>query len=139
MGLDLSSCAPKLGMLGCSAVLAFGFVELFLGPTSGFGEALWTIITACIMAPIEIPSLFTCTDSCSLFKRFILGTLRMNNWYLRGALYIALSILMYFGGHVWAILAAIVTDVMGVSYLAAEWQGLRETEERTQFGYVPSV
>ena len=43
----MSNCAPQFGLLGNSAILALGLVNLLVG--HGFGESLWTIIAAVLM------------------------------------------------------------------------------------------
>jgi len=72
--------------------------------------------------------LWKCNDKCEKFTDILKNKLMMKNWYVRGTLYALLSILM-FSGSVYCIIAGLVMDVMAISYIFAEFQGLRETSE----------
>ena len=78
--------------------------------------------------PLECPMLWKCNDKCEKFTDILKNKLMMKNWYVRGTLYALLSILM-FSGSVYCIIAGLVMDVMAISYIFAEFQGLRETSE----------
>ena len=66
-----------------------------------------------------------------MISEVLLDKVMLKNWYIRGSLYAMMSILMWMAGTTWCIIAALTLDVMGCSYIVAEFQGLRETAADT--------
>jgi len=46
MGLDLSACAPKFGLAGNIAVLAFGMISLVAAFS---GNAIWVVVAGILI------------------------------------------------------------------------------------------
>eukprot|EP00936_MAST-01D_sp_MAST-1D-sp1_P000892 g892.t1 len=125
VNVDASEAAPKAGVFITVVDLILGLFGAITS-TGNIFCALWTIACTIPMSMIEIPRLWNCIDRCAAPLDFIMNKLKLTNWYLRGAVYILVSIVMYIGG-AWPLeLSGALTTGLGLFYWAAEYQGLRD-------------
>mmetsp|Transcript_28881 Transcript_28881/g.55317 ORF Transcript_28881/g.55317 Transcript_28881/m.55317 type:complete len:162 (-) Transcript_28881:530-1015(-) len=117
---NLSRAAPKVGA-GCAAyVTIMGFVAFF---GQDRGVAAYVFIVGVFISPMELPLL--CNKCWPWVNEMMLTSLNLNNWLLRGILYVLLTFIMFLGDDV-TILAGVGLMFSGIMYILAHVQGLRE-------------
>mmetsp|Transcript_18572 Transcript_18572/g.25743 ORF Transcript_18572/g.25743 Transcript_18572/m.25743 type:complete len:134 (-) Transcript_18572:194-595(-) len=127
MAPNFAMIAPRVGFVGNAVVAFLGVIGLLVG---SIGVALWTVLVAIMIAPLEMPVVCVCAPDLGAT---MLEKMRMNNWFIRGAFYVLLTILMFLGS--WAtILAGVVLLLTGVIYIVAQAQGLREEPDEGNTG-----
>ena len=95
--------AKRFGTMACAACLILAIVELVIGAQLGPRPwvPLWTVWVGIVISPLELPVLKECyqcvdcnksnTSWCTEWEKFMLVTLRLKNWYLRGLFYAVVS------------------------------------------------
>jgi len=100
---DEGMVAKRFGTMACAACLILAIVELVSGAHLGPRPwvPLWTVWVGIVISPLELPVLKECyqcvdcnksnTSWCTEWEKFMLVTLRLKNWYLRGLFYALVS------------------------------------------------
>lgn len=119
---NLAKLAPKVGMAMTVFIIIMGFVAFFGKDNT---VAAYTFIVGLSIAPIEVP--IVCNKCWPWVQEVMLMSFNMNNWLLRGVMYVLLTFVMFLGDEV-TILAGIGLSFTGIVYIVAHAQGLREPE-----------
>eukprot|EP00937_MAST-01D_sp_MAST-1D-sp2_P003872 g3872.t1 len=123
VNVDASEAAPWFGAAVSIIVFVLGWISLFGGDV---GFSIWTIVASTLMSVVEVPRLWSCTEKMSCIKEFTQDKLFMKNWYLRGTVYVLMSILMFIGGGWTLDLSGALVVCTALMYWFAQYQGLRE-------------